>query len=139
MLRSVALTAGGVGLIGLALGVLQLAHSQPDKFFDLLGRWGFVWVLVLAALIIAWDLLKVGLSHLGKLADSVQESAVAIRCIADRDDRERDRMITETAFIGHRMERQSLELAEIKSEQHEQRGQLDRIEQLLKERRQHGS
>lgn len=128
LFRSIAITAGGAGLIGLALGVLSLAQKQPAQVFELLSRWGFVWLLVLAAMFLLWDLLKVALGYLGKLADSVSETAVAMNRIADKDDRERDRMITETAFVGQRLERMSQVHEEWKAEQ---RQHNERVEAML--------
>lgn len=127
-IRSLAITVGGVSVIGLALGALTLAQKQPAQVFELLSRWGFVWLLTLAAMFLSWDLLKVALGYLGNLADSVQETAVAMGRIADRDDRDRDRMITETAFVGQRLERLT---DEMRAERAEQKAHNDRMEKLL--------
>lgn len=126
-LRSVAISVGGVGLLGVSWGFLSLAQAQPAQVFELLSRWGFVWLLSLAAMVLGWDLLKVGLGYLGKLADSVQDSAVAMNRIADRDDRERDRMITETAYVGEQMQNVVSALKDLKA-------QNDRIERSLRAR-----
>jgi hypothetical protein len=48
--------------------------------------------------------------------------------IADKDDRERDRMITETQFVSQRLQRMADEHVEWKQEQ---RAHNSRIEQLL--------
>lgn len=126
-IRTVAFSVGGVGLLGVAWGFLSLAQSQPAQVFELLSRWGFVWLLILVAMALAWDLLKVGLGYLGKLADSVQETAVAMNRIADRDDRERDRMVTETAFVGEQMQKVVCALNDLKE-------QNNRIEKSLRNR-----
>ena len=105
--RTVAISVGGAGVAGLLLGFLDLAQREPQQVFTLLQQWGFVWLLVLAALAMAWDLAKSGLGYLGKLADAVQDSAVAMNRIADKDDREHDRLTTEISYIGQRMERLS--------------------------------
>jgi hypothetical protein len=125
--RTLAISVGGIGMAGVAWGFLSPAPSQPAQVFELLSHWGFVWLLSLAAMVLAWDLLKVGLGYLGKLADSVQESAVAMNRIADRDDRERDRMITETAYVGEQMQNVVAALKDLKA-------QNDRIEQSLRVR-----
>lgn len=121
--RSIALTLGGASLVGLGLGALSLAQHEPAQVFGLLSRWGFVWLLALAAMVMLWDLAKVGIGYLSKLADSVQDSAVAMARIADRDDRERDRMATEIAYLSQRMERHGGEMQELRQELGELRGE----------------
>lgn len=129
--RSAAITVGGVSLVGLAVGVLGLAEHQPAQVLELLSRWGFVWLLVLAAMFLLWDLAKLALGYLGNLAESVQQTAVAMNRIADRDDRERDRMGTEIAFVGQRMERVSRELQESRREQRDHNRKVsDMLEKL---------
>lgn len=128
--RSVAVKVGGAGLVGLGLAAFSLAREQPAQVFDLLSKWGFVWILGLVAMLLAWDLAKLALGYLSKLADSVQETAVAMNRIADKDDRERDRMVTETAFVGQRLQRMA--------EQHEEwkvelRAHNQRVEEMLAE------
>ena len=54
-----------------------------------------------------WDLAKEGLKYLGTLAEGVKETAVAMNRLADKDDRERDRMLTETAYISQSVRRMS--------------------------------
>ena len=115
--RSIAVTVGGAGAIGLAVGILDLAEKQPGQAFELLQKWGFAWLLALAGMLLVWDLIKVGLRYLEKLADSVQQSAVAMNRIADKDDRERDRMTTEISYVGQRMERLTREHQDARDEQ----------------------
>lgn len=131
-LRVVAIQLGGAGLIGLAFAVLSLAQRQPVQMFDLLRGWGFAWLLILVALFIAWDLAKLGLGYLGKLADSVQAMGMAMNRIADKDDRERDRMVTETAFVGQRLQRMAEQHEEWKTEQRQHNVKLESLlEQLI--------
>jgi hypothetical protein len=127
--RMLSITLGGVGLVGAAAMVFDFAAKQPTQVIELLSRWGAAWLLALAAMLLGWDLLKRGLAHLGTLAHGVQESAVAIGRIAEKDDRERDRMITETAYVGQRVERLATEMREHRDEQ---KLQNDRIEALLR-------
>ncbi len=130
--RSAALTLGGVGLAGMVYAIVHLAAKDTEGVISLLYRWGSLWLVVLAAMAFLWDLAKLGLGHLGKLVDSVQESAVAITRIADRDDRERDRMATETAYLGQRMEKLSGDIGEVRSGQHELlRGQSENHREIL--------
>lgn len=117
--RGLAISVGGAGIVGLTVAVLDLAQHNPQQVFALLSQWGFVWLLVLAAMVVTWDLAKTGLGYLGQLAKSVQESAVAMNRIADKDDREHDRLTTEISYIGQRMERLSAVHQETREEQRE--------------------
>lgn len=127
--RFLSITFGGAGLVGTLIAVVDLAQRQPQQVFELLAHWGFWWIIAIIALLILWDLAKLVLGSLAKLADSVQDTAVAMNRIADRDDRDRDRMITETSFIGQRMERLT---AEMRESRQEQKAQSDRIEAALR-------
>jgi hypothetical protein len=49
--------------------------------------------------------------------------------IADKDDRERDRMITETAYIGQRLERMAQEMRDGRAEQ---QAHNTRVEELVR-------
>ena len=117
--RTLAISIGGFSLVGLAYAIARMAQQDSVGVIGLLYRWGFLWLLVLAAMGFLWDLAKIGLGYLGKLAGSVQDSAVAMTRIADRDDRERDRMATETAYLGQRMEKLSSDVGELRSGQRE--------------------
>jgi hypothetical protein len=128
ILRTFALSFGGVSGAGIALGAFQLIKDNPSVAFQVLQKWGFVWLLGLVAMYFGWDLLKRGLVHLGALSSAVQDSAVAISRIADKDDRERDRMITETAFIGQRLE---IMASEMRNGRAEQRAFNERMEKLV--------
>ena len=119
LVRYLGITIGGASVLGLAIGVGDLAQKEPQRFFDLLSRWGFVWLLALAAMAFLWDLAGKGMGYLGRLADSVQESSQAMNRIADRDDRDKDRMQAEIAFVGGRMERLSAEHEKTRDEMRE--------------------
>lgn len=133
-IRSLAVKLGGTGLVGVALGALVVARQQPSQVFDLLARWGFWWLLGLAGMFMAWDLVKIGLGYLSKLADSVQQTAVAMNRIADKDDRERDRMVTETAFVGQRLQRMAEQHEEWKAEQREHNRKVEEMLARIGER-----
>lgn len=128
-IRYLSLTLGGGIAFGVAALFFNLAGRDPAQVFLLLQRWGVQGLLGLVAMLLFWDLVKRGLSHLGRLATAVQDSAVAIGRIADKDDRERDRMITETSFVGQRVERLAAEMREHREEQKETG---ERIELLLR-------
>lgn len=117
VVRSLVVTLGGAGLVSLAIGLINLSREQPTQMFDLLSKWGFVWIIALAGMFLAWDLAKVGLAHLAELVRSIQAGAVAMNRIADRDDRERDRLANEIGFVGRRVERLASDLTDHRDEQ----------------------
>jgi hypothetical protein len=132
LVRYLGITIGGAGILGLVVAVLGLAQKEPQRFFDLLSRWGFVWLLSLAAMGFAWDLVGKGIGHIGRLADSMHESAIAVNRIADRDDRERDRMQMEIAFVGGRMEKLSADHEKTRDEMRDHhREVVDMISKVL--------
>ena len=128
-LKSFGLKVGSAGLIGIVLAAMALAKQQPTQVFALLANWGVVWVLALAAMFLLWDLAKEGLKYLGILAEGVKETAVAMNRLADKDDRERDRMLTETAYISQSVRRMSERHEDWKDEQ---RDHNRRVEEMLK-------
>ncbi len=130
ILRTFVLSLGGAGGLGLVLAAIQVAHDSPAEFFKLLQGWGAAWLIALVALYFAWDIGKGAVGQLSKLADGVKDSAVAVNRIADRDDRERDRMVTETAYVGQQLEKL---LNESRADRAAQREHNERIEQLVRE------
>ena len=48
------------GYSGLAGGAFSVAQKQPDQVFALLSHWGYLWLLGMAAMVLLWDLAKVG-------------------------------------------------------------------------------
>ena len=128
LVRTFVLTMSGASGLGLVIAAFDLAKENPAVVLELLKQWGFIWILVLVSMYFAWDIGRALVRHLGKLSESVQESAVAMGRIADKDDRERDRMVTETAFIGQRLEKMS---ADMKEHRAEQRARDARMEGLL--------
>lgn len=111
--------------VAVVLGIFTLLRQEPKDGFGLLRQWGAGWVIALAVGYWAWTIAMRALDHLGTLAAGVQDSAVAIARLADKDDRERDRMITETSYIGAEMKKISSSLGELKE-------QNARIEQSLR-------
>lgn len=111
--------------VAVVLGLFTLLRQEPKDGFGLLRQWGAGWVIELAIGYWAWTIAMRGLDYLGKLAGGVQDSAIAIARLADKDDRERDRMITETSYIGSEMKKISAGLGELKE-------QNARIEQSLR-------
>lgn len=136
LLRSLAVKWGGVGLVGVGLALITLAQKQPSQVFDLLKGWGWVWILVLAAMVLFWDLAKIALGYLGNLTQSVQDTAIAMNRIADKDDRERDRMVTETAIVGRRLERLSESQEQWMADQRRNHERLESMLQQVLEKKQ---
>ena len=130
LIRSFVLTMGGAGGIGIALATVDLAQHSPEQFFRLLQGWGAAWLIAIVALYFAWDIGKGAVGQLGKLADGVKDSAIAVNRIADRDDRERDRMVTETAYVGQQLEKL---LVESRAERAAQREHNERMEHMLRQ------
>lgn len=116
LVRVLSISLGGAGLVGGAAVLVDFAGRQPAQVMALLSQWGWVWLVVLAAMFLVWDLAKSGIVHLGRLADSVRDSAVAIGKMADKDDRERERMVTETAFILQRVDKMRAEHEDFRDE-----------------------
>lgn len=135
LVRSLGITFGGAGAVGMAVAVLELAQKEPQRFFDLLSKWGSIWLLGLAAMAFGWDLLRKGLEYFGQLSKSVQDSAVAMNRIADRDDREHDRLQTEVGFIGRRMQILSNDQQEARDEMRDNHRQ---VVDLLSKMKGHG-
>lgn len=130
-IRSITVALGGAGILGLVFGMFNLAREQPDRVFALLGQWGFLWLIVLALMFLAWDLVKTGMHYLARLADSVQDSAVAMNRIADRDDREQERVTNEIGFVGRRLERLASDLLDYREDQRRHHREL---KELLRQR-----
>lgn len=119
MLGKVVRVAGGLipgAAVAVVLGVFTLLKEQPKDGFGLLRQWGVGWVIALAGGYWAWTIAMRALDYLGRLASGVQDSAVAIARLADKDDRERDRMITETSYIGAEMKKITSSLGELKEQ-----------------------
>lgn len=113
--------------LAIVLGAFTLLRQQPKEGFDLLRQWGAWWMVVLVGGYWIWSLGMRLIDKIERLATGVQDSAVSIARLADRDDRERDRMITETAYVGQKMQELGVTLGEMKE-------QNDRIEQMLQRR-----
>ena len=113
--------------LAMVLGAFTLLRQQPKEGFELLRQWGAWWVVVLVVGYWIWSLGMRLIDKLERLASGVQDSAVSIARLADRDDRERDRMITETAYVSQKVREVSATLVGMKE-------QNDRIEQLLQAR-----
>jgi hypothetical protein len=119
LIRSLGITIGGAGAIGTVVALINLVQHQPQQFFDLLARWGWIWIIALAGIFGTWDLAKRLVGYVGKLAESVSQTAIAMNRIAEKDDRERDRMVTEMSYVSQRMQRMTDEQSDDREERRE--------------------
>jgi uncharacterized protein YacL len=103
ILRYASVALGGVGTVGVVLAAFSILQRQPKEAFQLLGNWGVWWIVTLVLGYFAFTLAMKAVDHLGRLASGVQDTAVAMTRLAEKDDRERDRMITETAYVGQKV------------------------------------
>jgi hypothetical protein len=78
---------GGLG-IGIVLYLYQLFSHSPDQWAGLLKGWGPWFIPVMLGLYFCWDLMRLGVGHVGKLAAGVTEMGTALRSIAEKDDRQ---------------------------------------------------
>jgi hypothetical protein len=115
------LVGSGLGLVAIvAYYFYQLLILKPDYSFGLLRAWGPWWVLAVLACYFAWELLKMAVAEIGKMADGVRTLAVAVSEIAARDDRQFEEMQRLTQYGARQSERlvelltkQGVQLAEI--------------------------
>ncbi len=122
-------------MLAICLGLIELLKSNPAAGIELLKSWGPGFLLGLLAIVIVGTFLDKMAAAWDKMAgswqssvDAQQQVAVSLQRLADKDDRERDRMVTETAFVGQRLERLA---DEMRAERIEQKAHNDRIEKLM--------
>lgn len=125
--KAIGVALGGTGSVAVVLGTYELIEREPKLAFDLLAQWGGRFVLCLVFGVLLYKLAILFIAHLARLAAGVQEMAVAMARLADKDDRERDRMITETMYVGAQMQKVSATIGEVKE-------QMNRIEQHVMQR-----
>lgn len=114
--------AAGVGL-AVVLAFIGLLKGSPEAG-DVLKLWGPALVLGLPALIMAGTFLDKMVDAQHSSVEAQQKVAVALSQLAERDDRERDRMLTETQYMAQRMDQTHALVASVSA-------QLSRIELKL--------
>lgn len=111
--------------VALVLGAYTLLRQQPTEGFGLLRQWGAWWLVVIFVSWLLYGLAGRIVDKLDRIGSGMQDMALAVTRVADRDDRERDRMITETAYVGEQVQKLGAILQELKT-------QTDRIESSLR-------
>jgi hypothetical protein len=91
-------------MIAITLGILDLLKSSPTAGIDLLKSWGPGFLLGLLAIAVVGTFLDKMTSSWQSSVDAQQRVAVALTQLAEKDDRDRDRMVTETQYMASRMD-----------------------------------
>jgi hypothetical protein len=96
------------GVAGVILTILltymELVKTNPAAGTELLKGWGPGFVLGLLALVVVGVFLDKMVDAQRSSVDAQQKVAVALTQLAERDDRDRDRMVTETQYMAQRMD-----------------------------------
>lgn len=104
------LVGGGLG-VGVVLYLYQLFSRNPDQWSGLLRGWGPWFIPAMLGLYFIWDLMKLGVTYVGRLSDGIGALAIAVQVIADKDDRQREEMRLLTQYTA-RQNDQVIELLE---------------------------
>ena len=115
--------AAGV-MLAVTLALLDLLKTSPSAAMDLLKTWGPGFVLGLLALLVVSSFLDKMVDAQKSGVEAQQQVAVALTQLAERDDRDRDRMVTETQYMAQRMDQTHALVASVSA-------QLCRIELKL--------
>ncbi len=91
-------------MIAITLGIIDLLKSSPNAGVELLKSWGPGFLLGLLAIAVVGTFLDKVTSSWQSSVDAQQQVAVALTQLAEKDDRDRDRMVTETQYMMQRME-----------------------------------
>jgi len=96
---------GGTLAAAIAYYVYVVVNHHPGESFNLLGQFGPSFLISIVAIILLWDLLKIGVANVGRLADSMQTLSAAVTQIADKDDRQFEEMRRIGQFNAQNSER----------------------------------
>jgi len=99
------LLLGGTLTASLAFYLYELVQKNPDQSFALLRQFGPSFLVTIVALVLLWDLVKVGVTNVGRLADSMQVLSTAVAQIAEKDDRQFEEMRRLCQFAAQQGER----------------------------------
>jgi hypothetical protein len=111
-------------IIAILLTYMQLLKTNPTAGTDLLKGWGPGFVLGLLALVVVGVFLDKMVDAQRAGVEAQQKVAVALTQLAERDDRDRDRMVTETQYMAQRMDQTHALVTSVSA-------QLSRIEMKL--------
>ena len=95
--------AAGV-MLAITLGFIDLLKTNPTAGADILKSWGPGFVLGILALVVVGTFLDKMIDAQQSSVEAQQKVAVALTQLAERDDRDRDRMVTETQYMAQRMD-----------------------------------
>jgi hypothetical protein len=116
------------GLAGMMLamvaGFVELLKINPAAGTEMLKSWGPGFVLAILALVVVGSFLDKMVDAQTTAVDAQQKVALALSALAERDDRDRDRMVTETQYMAQRMDQTHIMVASVSA-------QLTRIELRL--------
>jgi hypothetical protein len=111
-------------VITILLAYMELLKANPAAGGDLLRSWGPGFVLGLIALVVIGVFLDKMVDAQTSSVEAQQKVAVALTQLAERDDRDRDRMVTETQYMAQRMDQTHALVTSVSA-------QLSRIEMKL--------
>lgn len=103
-------------MIAITLGIIDLLKSSPTAGVELLKSWGPGFLLGLLAIAVVGTFLDKMTSSWQSSVDAQKQVAVALTQLSEKDDRDRDRMVTETQYMAQRMD-QTHSLVQAVSEQ----------------------
>jgi ubiquinone biosynthesis protein UbiJ len=115
--------AAGI-MLAITLSFIKLLGTDPAAGTELLRGWGPGFVLGLLALVVVGAFLDKMVDAQRSSVDAQQKVAVALTQLAERDDRDRDRMVTETQYMAQRMDQTHALVTSVAA-------QLSRIEMKL--------
>ena len=117
---------GAAGLmLAVTLAFFELLKINPAASAELLKLWGPGFVLGLLALLVVGSFLDKMVDAQQSGVQAQQRVAIALTQLAERDDRDRDRMVTETQYMAQRMDQTHALVTSVAA-------QLDRIEVKLR-------
>jgi hypothetical protein len=88
-----------------ALYAYEVVKNNPQESFQTLRQFGPSFLVTIVALVLLWDLLKIGVTNVGRLADSMQTLSTAVTEIAEKDDRQLEEMRRIGQFNAQNSER----------------------------------
>ena len=103
MLKKLVIGGGLAGAI--ALYLYQIVQHNPKEAFGMLGQFGPSFIISLVVIVLFWNVLKMAVAQMEKLADGVQDLSIAVTKIAEKDDRRQEEMQRMAAFSAQQSER----------------------------------
>jgi hypothetical protein len=121
--KNLGLTGASLGVGGLFGMVLaSLLKSRPDQFIGLLNSFGPVFLLVVAGLWLVDRHAPPFIQAQRENAAATQKLADSVQAIAQKDDRQTERLAREISFVGSQMEKLLTGVDELRRGQERSRG-----------------